>query len=37
MRPTIDKMVPWTRVVAVEMLRIVGVCIDLKGTTNGIF
>lgn len=34
-RPTIDKMVPWTRVVAVEMLRIVGVCIDLKGRTNG--
>lgn len=33
----IERMVPWTKVVALEMLRMFGICIDLKGRANGIF
>lgn len=33
-RPTIERMVPWTRGGALEMLRMAEVCIDLKGRAN---
>lgn len=33
----IERMVPWTKVVALEMLRMFGICVDLKGRANGIF
>lgn len=36
-RLIIERMVFWIRMVVVEMLRMVGVCIDLKGRVNGIF
>lgn len=36
-RPTIERMVPWTRGGALEMLRMAEVCIDLKGTANRTF
>lgn len=35
--PTIERMMPWTRVIAVEMLKMVRVCITLKDRANGIF